>query len=92
MKEISTIQGQIWSIREIDKYPFMQEGCAFNYCFYDPKDGVVWAQRVVIGAVRTSWCYMPQRKETMDISIPWEWNDDQVPTGLLAAIVVGIKI
>lgn len=89
MREISTIQGSVWAIREITKYPLMRSGGAFNYAFYDPKSGEVWATRVVIGAERTTWVYTPRPKDTMDITIPWEWNEDCVPEGLLCAILIG---
>jgi len=91
MREICQIGSTIWAEQEVTKFPLLRLGCAFHYAFYDEKTGEVWARRIVIGAKEATWVYVSSPKESLDITIPYEWNEDCVPLGLMCAIIAGWK-
>lgn len=99
MQEICTINGQIWAVWEVPggKHGLLHPGHAINKRFYDQHTGEVWGQRVSVGdsVVKASWHYSPSDKRSMDITLPMEWDEfglpkDIMPTGLMAAVFVGL--
>lgn len=91
MKEICLIGSTVWSLREVgNKLPLCREGGAISYKFYDPRTGEVWGSRMYFGCDSNSWIYIPRRKESMDLSFPYEWTPEYSlpPLGVLCALIV----
>ena len=86
MKEICTIDGKNWCLREL---PYVPEHQYFSWAFYDRKTGEVWGRRAIVGALHNAWLFEDRERSSMDLTFWQERGQGIVPPGLLCALVVG---
>src|SRR3990167_3608822 len=90
MKEVCTVEGKVWSIND---RPLCTHGrydepdFNYSYLFYDPNTGEVWGKRAMIEG-RTSWATKDRERGSMDLTFWVENFEDEVPLGLLCALIV----
>ena len=93
MKEVCTINGKVWCVRQFKFDPQVKPRGrdSDSLAFYDLTTGEVWGRRVVVDA-SPEWFFIGRPKASMDMILPREWMDwDTLPVGLVCAWLVGEK-
>lgn len=88
MREICTIQGQIWHIGERAPIPLYPTSGHSSYAFYDAKTGEVWGRRLV-QQTNNHWVFVAREPKCMDMILPYEYDNELIPIGLACALIVG---